>query len=107
MTWVKIDDGFHDHPKIEALSSDAYRAFIGGLCYCARFLTDGHIPPARVKQLGRTAAVRELEQVGLWDRNGDGVHVHDYLEYQPSSAAILAKRAAESARKRRGREADS
>ena len=102
MTWVKLDDHFHDHPKIEGLSSDAYRAYVGGLCYCARFLTDGHIPGARVKKLGRRSVLTELERAGLWDANGDGVNVHDYLIYQEDSKTVLERRRKDSERKRKG-----
>lgn len=102
MTWVRLDDHFHDHPKIVELSSDAYRAFIGGLCYCARHLTDGKIPQSAVRGLGPKKATVELVSAGLWDQNGSGVSVHDYLDYQYSAERIRAKRVTESARKRRG-----
>jgi hypothetical protein len=99
VTWVKLDDGFADHPKIESLSGDAYRAFIGGLCYCARFLTDGHIPPPRIKKLANRKVQGELERVGLWEPNGNGVNVHDYLIYQESREAVLERRRKDSERK--------
>jgi hypothetical protein len=102
VTWVKLDDGFADHPKIEALSGDSYRAFIGGLCYCARFLTDGHIPATRIKKLGGRKVLSELDRAGLWEPNGDGVNVHDYLIYQESRAAVLERRRKDAERKAKG-----
>ena len=102
MTWVKLDDGFADHPKIESLSGDAYRAFIGGLCYCARFLTDGHIPAVRIRKLGGRKVLAELERAGLWEPNGDGVNVHDYLVYQESAATVTERRRKDSERKSKG-----
>jgi hypothetical protein len=102
MTWVKLDDHFHDHPKIEALSSDAYRAYIGGLCYCARFLTDGAIPPPRLKKLASKRVAAELVAAGLWEQNGVGVTVHDYLVYQEDAATVLERRRRDSERKKRG-----
>jgi hypothetical protein len=102
MTWVKLDDGFADHPKIERLSGDAYRAFIAGLCYCARFLTDGHISSERTKKLASRKAQGELEQAGLWEPNGAGVNVHDYLVYQESRETVLERRRKDSERKARG-----
>lgn len=103
MTWVKIDDHFADHPKILALSDAAYRAYVDGLCYCARYLTDGKIADAPLKKLARRGAVAELEQAGLWKRNGAGVIVHDYLVYQEDSATVMERRRKDSARKRGGR----
>jgi hypothetical protein len=102
VTWVKLDDHFADHPKILGLSDRAYRAYVDGLCYCARYLTDGKIGGAPLKRLTKPVVVTELTTAGLWEYNGDGVVVHDYLEYQPSSAAILSKRAADSERKKVG-----
>jgi hypothetical protein len=104
VTWVKLDDGFADHPKVVGLSDEAFRAFVEGLCYCARQLTDGHIPAAKVKRIApKGSSVTQLVDGGLWEWNGCGIHVHDYLEYQPSSERIRAKRAADSRRKGGGK----
>ena len=107
MAWVRLDDGFGDHPKIIGLSSAAFRAFVVGLCYCSRHLTDGHIPAAAVNAVARGGAVRELEAAGLWERNGNGIVIHDYLDFQLSAEQIRAKRASDSARKRKGNGAES
>lgn len=92
MTWVKLDDHFADHPKILGLSDSAYRAYVDGLCYCTRYLTDGKITAAPLKRLARGKIVTELVSAGLWEQNGDGVNVHDYLEYQFSRSEIEATR---------------
>ena len=99
VTWVRIDDHFDEHEKVVGLSDAAFRAFVTGLCYSGRNLTDGRIPGAK---LPRRRTVSELVAAGLWDENGNGVKVHDYLDFQPSSATIRAKRAADSRRKKRG-----
>ncbi len=98
MTWVKLDDQFSDHPKVKALSDPAYRAFVDGLCFCSRYLTDGRIPAANIRAIAKTRAVSELVSAGMWERNGDGVLVHDYLDFQPSAKRIRAKRASDSRR---------
>jgi hypothetical protein len=103
VTWVKLDDHFDEHEKVVGLSEAAFRAFVEGLCYCSRNLTDGRIPAAKLKRLTRTRTAGELVDAGLWHPNGDGVRVHDYLEFQPSSATIRAKRAADSERKKSGK----
>jgi hypothetical protein len=90
VTWVRLDDHFADHPKILGLSDGAYRAFVDGLCYASRYLTDGHIPTAAVKTIARhkLRPVAELIEAGLWEQNGSGVIVHDYLEFQPSRSTV-------------------
>lgn len=102
MTWVKLDDGFADHHKIERLSDAAFRAYIYGLCYCSRQLTDGHISKRTLDRTASARVVSELCEAGLWERNSDGIHVRSYLEYQPSAQKIREKRAADSARKGNG-----
>jgi hypothetical protein len=105
VTWVKLDDHFADHPKILGLSDAAYRAYVDGLCYCARYLTDGAIPTAAVKVVSRRRAkvTAELLEAGLWDQNGKGVEVHDYLTYQEPAATVLERRRRDSERKKRGK----
>jgi hypothetical protein len=104
VTWVRLDDHFADHPKILGLSDGAYRAFVDGLCYASRYLTDGHIPTAAVKTITRhkLRPVAELIEAGLWEQNGSGVIVHDYLEFQPSRSTVEANRKARSTAGRKG-----
>jgi len=106
MAWLKIDDGFAEHPRVEKLSSRAFRLHVTALCQCARKLTDGHITDtdARVARLvanAGTRAILELEEAGLWERNGRGWVVRDYLDYNPSAEQVKAERdrAAERMRK--------
>jgi hypothetical protein len=49
MAVFPIVDGALDHPKIVALSSDAFRLWVEGGSYCTRHLTDGRIPAAAVR----------------------------------------------------------
>lgn len=107
MTWVRLDDGFADHPKIDALSDAAYRMFVNGLCYCAQQLTDGTIPEGRIERLlpiRRPKARAELLAAGLWTATETGVEIHDYLTYQPARASVLAEREAAAERQRRARD---
>lgn len=93
MTWVRLEPDFPDHPKVVNLSDDAFRAFIGGLCYCNHYLTDGRIPAGAVRRLvHRRAVAVELVKAGLWDQNGDGMIVHDFLDYQPTRSEVEAAR---------------
>ena len=102
MTWVKLDADFPAHPKVVDLSDDAFRAFIGGLCYCNQYLTDGRITPGAIKRIASRKVSAELVAAGLWEQNGNGVMVHDYLEYQFSRSTVEANREAKAQAGRKG-----
>jgi hypothetical protein len=44
MTWVRIDDGFAQHPKVAGVGPLGMALQVAGLCYCNRNMTDGFIP---------------------------------------------------------------
>lgn len=107
MSWAKIDDQFHAHPKIASMD---YRmlAAVGlhtlALSWCASQLTDGFVPenqPARLagntgRLLPRTGVaglVDCLLSAGMWERVEGGYQIHDYLDYNPSKDAVLSERA--------------
>lgn len=82
MPWVRFDDTFSVHRKVEGLSDAAFRLHVSAVFWCARNLTDGFVPEedlelvtARVRSPERFAA--ELVRRGLWHRaeavtrNGD------------------------------------
>lgn len=102
MPWLKVDDAFTDHPKIEALSDRGFRLHVAGMCFCARLLTDGHIPADRVRRLLPSVTKRMLDELvteGCWVKVEDGYRVHGYLDYNPSKEKVLHERAAAAARK--------
>jgi hypothetical protein len=95
VTWLKLDDSFADHPKVDPLSDQAFRLHVAALCFCAHNLTDGRIPEGRPERLvrGFTAElVAELEDARLWLRKPDGWVVHDYLRYNPTAREAKTKR---------------
>lgn len=108
MTWVKLDDAFADHPKVDRLGDAAFRLHVSALCYSARLLTDGRIPARAIRRLTPTAEldlVDELIDAGLWHADGDGYVVNDFLEYNQAAADVKARRKADAERKRRQRAA--
>lgn len=90
MSWLKLDDNFADHPKVLGLSDAAFRVHIKALCYCARHLTDGIIPGAKV--VGREKEAEELLAAKLWHRRGVNYEVNDFLLYNPTREEELARR---------------
>lgn len=92
MTWVRLDDGFPDHPKVAAAGPLAAWLYVCGLAYSARLLTDGFIPAAQARRLADVpeagALAVRLVEVGLWEVAKGGYRIHDYLDYQPSAERI-------------------
>lgn len=105
--WLKIDDGFPDHPKVVKAGPLAGWLYLCGLCYCKRQTTDGFIPAEVVPRLSTVPRVdREAErlvEVGLWEPAEGGYVVHDYLDWNPSRSETNAWRQNEANRKRRVR----
>src|SRR6185312_12876184 len=101
-SWVRLDDAAPDHPKVIDLEDAPFAMWVRGLCYCARTGSDGLIPKGALRRL--TAAKKPddvaagLVAAGLWARAEDGAYrVHDFLDYNPSAAAVQAKREARAA----------
>jgi hypothetical protein len=101
MPWFKVDDLFPDHPKVLALGDDAPDAIACWLLsgtWSARHLTDGRVPRSVLKTMPMTAAdadraANALVRVGLWEPDGDDAwRIHDWADYQPTRAAVEARR---------------
>lgn len=105
MVWASLDDGFCDHPKVEALSDAAFRLHVAAICYCARLLTDGHVSLERVPRLVRRyrpKLLAELVDGGVWHRCGHrcascpqpaegSVYLHDFLAVPNRSKAQVQR----------------
>lgn len=112
MPWVRFDDQFPIHRKVDGLSDAAYRLHTSAIFWCARNLTDGFV--SREDLDGVTARVRTPERFasecvkrGTWHEAGTpcasekcppapdgetGWVIHDYWEYQPSKEQVLHDR---------------
>lgn len=107
MGWVKLDDCFSEHPKVERAGDLAAWLYVCGLQYSSRALSDGFIPETRLpkltglKNVGRLADT--LVEVGLWDRVEDGFHIHDYVEHQRTAEQVKRERTAAAERAARAR----
>lgn len=97
MPWGKVDDAHYDHAKVLALPR-AIRNAADGLYWrvisrCNRTLSDGWISPADLEVCDATdELVEALVTVGLWERRGDRLRVHDYLVHNKSKREVLAER---------------
>ena len=105
MTWFKVDDGLHSHPKWLAASPHARALWVTAGSWCASHLTDGHVPKHTLQTLcGRRKDAAELVNLGLWITVDDGWQFHDWLAFQPSAESVVAEREAARQRQRRARE---
>ena len=118
MPWLKLDDAMGDHRKIRRLMKGS-RAGMAlhtlGLLHCSKYLTDGRVDEdivedicddARMPARERAAALSQLEKLNLWERVEGGWQIHDYLDYNPSRAEVLADRNAQRRRQEISRDQD-
>jgi hypothetical protein len=92
MTWFKVDDALHAHPKVMALSFGARGLWVTAGSWCAQF-TDGAVPKHVLAAWGAPLELAaELVESGLWDVTPAGWQFHDWLLYQPSKASVVSKR---------------
>lgn len=101
MAWVKLDDQFPDHPKVDGLSDGAFRLHVSGLCHAGRYLTDGLIPkdrPSRLMAAYRPKYLKELTEAGLWIPVPDGYMIHDFTEWNKPRSWWEEKRAKDAKR---------
>lgn len=85
MPWIKLDDGFWDHPKILAVGDRLAITHQRAMMWSARHATGGHIPAGALRAIGVTRAqARKLTENRLWDETGDGWRIHDWEVYNPS-----------------------
>jgi hypothetical protein len=96
MAWVRLDDGYPEHPKVDRVGPSAAWLNVCAWAYCARNLTDGFVPNDRVSRLAnvrQTALlVDKLLNAHLWERVEGGYQVHDYLVYNPSREQVQRER---------------
>ena len=109
MPWVKLDDHFNEHPKLAQVGPLGLALWVCGLAYCNRNLTDGFIPfrvahsllsfegigvfnGTQGEDVTGEMVASMLVVAGLWQQDGRDYRVHDYLDYQPSRAEVLAAR---------------
>jgi hypothetical protein len=93
--WINLATTFPRHPKALAAGPAARHLFIVGLCWAGEYDTDGAIPGYVLNSLAIDAGIAaddvgqtadRLVEVGLWVRNADGWQVHDWGQWQSTSA---------------------
>lgn len=104
MTWFKVDDGLHSHPKWLAASPAARALWVTAGSWCAAHLTDGMVPRHVIATLvAKPRDAAELVRLGLWKEVENGWEFHGWGEYQPTAESVLTERAAARERQRKAR----
>lgn len=112
MPWVRFDDQFPIHRKVDSLSDPAFRLHVSAIFWSARNLTDGYVPEidldaASPRTMQRPSKfVSELVRRGAWAKSQDGWQIHDYLDYQPSKVRVVEDRKKNAMRQKRFRDKD-
>lgn len=82
MSWLRIDDGFANHPKIAKLTDREFRVWLRTLCYCARY-QDPSVDDATLAEVKglEVAKIARFAEIGLLDSIGEAYEVHDWQTY--------------------------
>lgn len=106
MAWVKIDDQAPRKGKMLKAGPAACWLWVCGIAHCQSQLTDGFISFDVLPMIGVAGVTRcrklaeALVGAGLFERADGGYTVHDYLDHNPTRAAVIARRAEDAERKR-------
>lgn len=94
MTWFKVDDSFHSHPKALAAGPAALGLWVVAGSWSGANLTDGFVPDYVLPRLadGARELAETLVTCGLWRRARGGYRFHDWDVYQPSKEEVLKER---------------
>lgn len=99
MAWVRIDDGFYDHPRWATAPGDSIALWLAAMAWCNRNdAVTGHIPALKLNGLVNVrnvkASATDLVTRGAFVAVADGYFITSYEEYQQNEKvqAIRAKR---------------
>lgn len=104
MTFAQFHDGFYRNPKVRSVDPSAAWMWAASIGYACENLTDGFIPRAALHDLvtldakPRLKHAEELVAAGLWEAVEKGWMIHDFLMWNPSKQAVIARREANLAR---------
>lgn len=103
MPWFRVDDQLDANKKVKSIPrrtrAKALGLWVQAGAWCARELTDGHVPKYMLEDFAVTPAVAQaLVDAGMWEKVNDGWNFVNWGEFNPSSTDVRASRAA--ARKR-------
>ncbi|MDG4784332.1 hypothetical protein O7626_39535 [Micromonospora sp. WMMD1102] len=104
MTWFKVDDTFHAHPKVLATDPAALGLWVVAGAWSSAHLTEGFVPDHALPRLlpDSVPLARKLVAAGLWRRVRGGHQFHDWTDYNPAASDVRAMREKRAAAGRKG-----
>ncbi len=108
MSWFKVDDKFHGHPKVKRIPREQRAEAIGTWTlagtWSADHEQDGYVPAFMIAELGGTeAGCAALVDARLWKVKRDGFQFVNWAKWQPTREENEKKREAARDRQRRHR----
>lgn len=103
MTWFKVDDRLHAHPKALATSLAALGLWTAAGSWSSDHLTDGFMPDHVIPLLSRGTSelADELVAAGLWRRVKGGYRFHQWHEDSDGSRRNPTKKEVEEERRKK------
>lgn len=96
MSWLYVDDRFHDHPKARKAGTAAIGLWVLCGAWCADYLTDGFVPAEVARRYGTARQADKLVAAGLWhaaEKDGEpGYQFHEWDTYQKTRAQVETER---------------
>lgn len=93
--WAKVDDKLHSHPKWLDCGLAARGLWTTCLSWACDQGTDGRLPRSIVRLHAGADAdtiTAELVDAGLWEVDGNGWLIHNFLAYNPSAEVEQERR---------------
>lgn len=96
MSWARLDDNFHAHPKTYVAGLDGCGLFCKAISYAAHYLTDGFVPrewvASQVPARKGGDVVDRLVDAGMFEPVEGGFVIHGFLELNPTREQVLEER---------------
>lgn len=67
VSWVKLDDQFHSHPKVIAGGNEVAGVYARSLAYCGAYHTDGFVSRRQAAMFAMTRVLKRVTEAGLWE----------------------------------------
>lgn len=103
MTWGRLDDNFHSHPKTVQMGLEGAGLQARAISYAGAYLTDGFVPREWARSVAPAKVIRRLVSLGAWAEVDGGYEIVGFLDYNPSRADVEEKRRLERERQTRYR----
>jgi|GEM_PF-6272893 len=92
MSWFRVDDKAAFHKKVLKVGNAGFGALVRMGCWSSDHLTDGRIPIETALLITTDHELQKLCFVGFLEPDGDDFIIHDFLDYNPTAAEVIAER---------------